>query len=149
MTVMNYLTIQDILWIHLQLVGAPSDFQYATLEEGTNYQYGLGDSQDVLGQSKRFLLGFEKLAPFPSANAATAFVGAVSFLSLNGFTPKFSDSNASEILLKIKSGELSMDEAFAKESNDHHEIDERTAILGVMSKFSETIRNMVQNSVAA
>src|SRR5436309_1228008 len=81
---LKYLTIQDILWINLQLTKKVQHFNYARLEEATFYQYGYGASRDLPRQAGRFLAGFLKLHPLDAGNEATAFLGCVAFLLLNG-----------------------------------------------------------------
>ena len=48
---LHYLTIQDILWINLQVTKKVQHFNYARLEEGTFYQYGYGRSTGSPGRS--------------------------------------------------------------------------------------------------
>lgn len=78
------LTVNDVLWINLRVTGEPSTYNYAKLEEATFYQFQNGQNSDYAGQSARFLTGFVKMAPFPAGNAATAFIGALAFLGMNG-----------------------------------------------------------------
>lgn len=82
----QYLTVQDILWINLQVTGTVNPYEFMKLEEGTNYQYGYGGSHDVPAQAKRLLSGLKKNAPFSAGNDETAEVAFRSFLGLNGFT---------------------------------------------------------------
>lgn len=56
---MRYLTVQDMLWISLQVVGRPQKFQYAKLEEATFTQYIYGESQAPIEHAIRF---FDRLA---------------------------------------------------------------------------------------
>lgn len=81
----QYLTVQDMIWINQQVTKAVCPFHFMKLEEGTFYQYGYGGSQDILAQAKRFLAGFTKNAPFSEGNDLTARVACLSFLRLNGF----------------------------------------------------------------
>ena len=88
------LTVPDVLWINLQVTGAPQKFNYATLEEATFYQYKNGANFDFAGQAARFLTGFYHLAPFADGNEATAFIGCVAFLEMNGHTLDLTDKDA-------------------------------------------------------
>ncbi|MFN3728156.1 MAG: Fic family protein [Fimbriimonadaceae bacterium] len=81
---MQYLTVQDMIWINTQVTGAPQPYYYATLEEATFYQYGYGKSTDLFAQAARFFQGFKRLHPFKAGNEATALVGLIAFLELNG-----------------------------------------------------------------
>lgn len=81
---MHYLTVQDVLWIHLQIAKKKGSFSFASLEEATSYQYAYGKSHNVLAQASRFFFGFQSKSPFDSANQAVAFVCGCVFLELNG-----------------------------------------------------------------
>jgi prophage maintenance system killer protein len=85
MAALNYLTVQDILWINLQITKKVQHFNYARLEEATFYQYAYGESNSLFPQADRFLSGFVKMHPFDSGNEATAFVACLAFLQVNGF----------------------------------------------------------------
>ncbi len=93
---LSYLTVQDILCINLQVTKKTNCFNYATLEEATYYQYAYGDSDELAAQASRFLKGFLKLAPLSEGNEATAFVGFVAFLKLNGHDLDVVDDRAAE-----------------------------------------------------
>ena len=81
----QYLTVQDILWINLQVTGEVNTYEFMKLEEGTNYQYGYGGSHDVPAQAKSLLTGLIKNEPFSAGNDETAQVAYRAFLGLNGF----------------------------------------------------------------
>jgi len=100
---MRYLTVQDILWIHLQLGGTNDAYRFADLEEATFYQYAYGDSRSVQDQAARLLWGFTKKAPLATHNAEVALLATKGFLIANGFklTAKFSAS-ASDSLAAAK-----------------------------------------------
>lgn len=82
----HYLTVQDILWINHEVTHEVLPYKFAQLEEATFGQYGYVGSQDVLQQAAGFLSAFAKLRPFSAGNRATAFIGVLAFLSLNGYT---------------------------------------------------------------
>ena len=90
---LNYMTVQDILWINLQVTKKTNRFNYATLEEATYYQYAYGDSDEIVAQAARFLSGFLKLKPLAEGNEATAFVAYAAFLMLNGHELDVPDEN--------------------------------------------------------
>ena len=81
---MRYLTVQDLLWINLQVTQKSNPFEFDKLEESVNYQYGYGGSCDVLAQAENFLSGFKRNAPFSAGNDKTAEVAHRAFLLLNG-----------------------------------------------------------------
>ena len=78
------LTVQDVLWINLQVTGRVNHYSNARLEEATYYQFAYGDSQDLEAQAARLLAGFVRMHPFEAGNEATALGAALSFLRLNG-----------------------------------------------------------------
>lgn len=88
---LQYLTVQDILWINHKLAGKVLGFRYATLEEATFYQYSYGESTDVPAQAVRFLRGFLRLRPFDALNEPTGLVGAIAFAKVNGRTVNLED----------------------------------------------------------
>jgi len=81
---MQYLTVQDIVWINSLAIKSAQRFDYLRLEEATYYQYGYGGSQDLAAQAASFLSGFRQKAPFEAGNEVTAFVAFAAFLLLNG-----------------------------------------------------------------
>lgn len=78
------LTVQDTMWIHTQINGGPSSWDWARLEEATAYQYDYREQGEMAARAARFVAGFAKIKPFPTANEATAFASMVTFLALNG-----------------------------------------------------------------
>ncbi|HMS55850.1 MAG TPA: hypothetical protein PKA27_10650 [Fimbriimonadaceae bacterium] len=86
-----YLTVQDMLWINLQVTRKVNSFEFMPLEQGTFYQYAYGSAQGVIPQAIRFYEGFLKNAPFAEGNETTAKVGFLSFLRLNGYAFQASD----------------------------------------------------------
>jgi len=88
------LTVPDVLWINLQVTGAPQAFDFATLEEATFYQFKNGANFDFAGQAARFLSGFYRLSPFAAGNESTAFVGCIAFLEMNGHTLNLAEKEA-------------------------------------------------------
>ena len=96
MAALNYLTVQDMLWINHRVTGKVNAFRYDALEEATFLQYGYGKSLDLEKQAARFLTELPKRRPFDEGNEATAFVGFVSFLRANGKNLQISDRDARE-----------------------------------------------------
>lgn len=120
---MHYLTVQDVLWIHLQIAKKPEKFSYAKLEEAVSYQYAYGKSKDPVAQAKRFLTGFANKAPFESNNRAVGFVAGVAFLSLNGFTAQLDDNNAAGWLQEVSKhavGPTPTTTGIIRNTEDHH-----------------------------
>jgi prophage maintenance system killer protein len=92
MAALQYLTVQDILWINHQIAKKVNTFDYAKLEEATFYQYAYGESKDVPSQAERFLRGFLQLEPIAAFNQATGIIGMISFLEVNGYSFDLEDS---------------------------------------------------------
>ena len=91
---LNYLTVQDMLFLNLQITKSVQPFDYARLEEAVFYQYAPGQSTDLVAQGARFLVGFSKMAPFSHGNHACALVGMIAFLEANGKSLGLSDEEA-------------------------------------------------------
>jgi death-on-curing protein len=140
---LSYLTVQDMLFLNLQITKSPQPFDYAKLEEAVFYQYASGQSTDLVQQGARFLVGFAKMAPFSRGNTACAFVGMVAFLEANGRTLDLSDDEAvswidvddrgiasTAISSKIREGELMV----AYGVPDYQEI-----CLSVIERYPKTI----------
>jgi prophage maintenance system killer protein len=144
---LNYLTVQDILWINLQVTKKVQRYNYAKLEEAAFYQYAYGDSKDLSSQAARFLPGFLKMKPFEVANEATAFVACLSFLVLNGQTISLSDGNSADDWLTRANDRKQTKEAIQSvtATNDHHHpIDVRTAVETVLKSFPKTLDQLTK-----
>ena len=144
---MHYLTVQDVLWIHLQVAKKPGKFGFAKLEEATNYQYAYGKSKDVVSQSARFFSGFIAKSPFDSANRAVAFIAGIVFLEINGrhFDPKEKDlvgwlDRASNPSL----GKEAVEGSSSLSHDAHHETCKETA-KKVMEKYEATIKKLLES----
>jgi prophage maintenance system killer protein len=138
----SYLTVQDVLWINLQITGKVNHFNFAKLEEATYYQYAYGESTNILSQVARFVPGFMKMKPFDRANAATAFVSALTFLELNHYNVSVTDDHALDWFSELAS-KISVHDALRKVSEskgDHHDIGGIKEVAeSVMSRFHHTI----------
>lgn len=120
-TSQRYLTVQDMLWLNLQVSKKVEPFDYARMEEATYYQYGYGDSRGLVLQAGRFLAGFLKLKPLAAGNEATGFLGFVSFLLLNGKKLRLSDGEASAWAGRVASGDLKVEVALPDMLEDEHD----------------------------
>lgn len=142
---MHYLTVQDVLWINLQVTKRTQSFNYAKLEEATFYQYGYGQSSSVLSQAGRFLSGFFAKRPFASGNEATALVACLAFLRLNGYAANLSDDVAVHWLERSSRDSTAATEALTgivqedKEFADEMEVDVRDAVHEVMDGLPKTL----------
>jgi hypothetical protein len=142
MSSLQYLTVQDLLWINLQIAKKVNTFRYATLEEATFYQYSLGDSREIATQAARFLNGYIKLAPISELNEATGFVGCLAFLKLNGYEVVLKDSEGAKWVDDVRSlGVSAVDEKIRKDPHAHHDANPkvRAAVHEVLQKFPKTV----------
>lgn len=141
---MHYLTVQDVIWIHLQIAKKPVKFDYAKLEEAVSYQYAYGKSKDVLSQAARFFSGFPTMSPFDSCNRAAAFVSGVTFLALNGFSLKAAEKEAIQWFDRASmkgEGRLAIELGTVKEAGAHHSTT-RDVAGEVLESYSKTIAEL-------
>ena len=152
---MHYLTVQDILWINLQVTKKTQSFNYSKLEEATFYQYGYGQSASLLSQAGRVLSGFVKKKPFTSGNEATAFIASLAFLKLNGIEVNLSDETAPSWIDRVSKDSSVATEAFvdiATNIPDFHEESEphvREAVLAVLDAYPKTIARIARGMAMA
>lgn len=154
MSSLHYLTVQDVLWINLQVTKKSLPFAFSKLEEATFYQYNYGEHQDPLGQAARFLTGFSTKRPFQTGNAATAFVGCLAFLEMNGWHVNLDDDKAPAWLGKIEAHDKSavdlLKEAASVGDGDHHaRPDVRSIVLGILERFPRTVDGLAGKERAA
>lgn len=139
---LHYLTVQDILWVNLQATKKVHRFNYAKLEEATYYQYAYGESTGLIPQAARFLSGFARLAPFEGGNTATALLGCLGFLAINGREICLSDADADKLSGSIRDrGALtSLLESCAREGDAHgeHAPDVKGILTMLLADYSNT-----------
>ncbi len=147
---MQYLTVQDIIWINLQLTDRPQRFDYALLEEATYFQYGYGESSQLFEQAARFFRGFSKNRPFTTGNEATAFVGLATFLQMNGAELDLSDKKAAdwcESLLTSEDPAQMLQGSAKNHADDHQNIDHLPEVAPtareVMAKYPNSIKTLL------
>lgn len=116
---MHYLTVQDIIWINLQITERPQRFDYAQLEEATYFQYAYGESADLKKQAARFFQGFTRNRPFTLGNQATAFIALQTFLQMNGRRFTVSDKKSAEWCTRILALEVGAPEEIESASERH------------------------------
>lgn len=148
MASLNYLTVQDILWINLQLTKKVQRYNFARLEEATFYQYAYGESKNVIDQAARFFPGFQKMHPFEVANKATAFVALVTFLELNGFHFNIADGKELTNWIETASEKQKVRDSICNATDlvedDHHSVDMKSTISGILSRYEKTIEKLVE-----
>lgn len=144
MASLNYLTVQDLLWINLHVTGAPQAFRFDDLEEATFYQYGYGNSQSLLPQASRFVTGFLKKQPFATGNEASALIACIAFLTVNGAKVSIGDPVA--WIEGIKSGSVEASEAIDQAEVSHHghghEPDVRAVIAELLASHKDAISKL-------
>ncbi len=143
MASLHYLTIQDVLWINLQITKKVEQFDYARLEEAVFYQYAYGDSTTLLPQAGRFVEGFLKMQPFSAGNESTAFLSCAAFLEINGCSVQVNQPQ--QWVQRVASGELSglqaVENVFEPAGEAHHGLvpDIRAAIKNLLDAHPELI----------
>lgn len=152
---LHYLTVQDILWLNLQITRKVQAFTYSRLEEATFYQYAYGDSRGLVSQAAQFLVGFNNLKPFASGNPATAFVGCMAFLRVNGFLVDVDDEKAAGWANEIRAAESHapdmLNRVVKEDPEFHHGLnaDVREAVRDVMATYPKTIERLSRERVGA
>lgn len=141
----HYLTVQDILWINLQVTKTVRTFSYARLEEATFYQYAYGESRTLFPQAARFLGGFIHLAPFDQGNRGTALVACLTFLAINGHPTDAGQDEIAAWLDRAVSGSVTAETIgeIARPSEDAHGPlvpDIRAAAQSVIDRYGEVAR---------
>jgi death-on-curing protein len=143
MAKLHYLTLQDMIWINLQVAERVVPFDFARLEDGSFFQYGYGKSQDAVGQGARFGWGFARKRPFEEGNEATGFIAFVAFLRLNGLDFRLGDAEAADWMRRLWAEAACPDwakEAIA-EVHGHagHEPSVEETVRGVIADYPATI----------
>jgi prophage maintenance system killer protein len=152
---LQYLTVQDILWINLQVTKKVHHFNYARLEEGTFYQYAYGESNSLIPQAGRFIAGFLRMHPFDAGNEATAFVACAAFLKINGQEINLPDGKALDWFNRIRNKETNGADAIAAvaaaDPDAHHALkpDVRSTVADVLRDFPCTIKALYDADEAA
>jgi prophage maintenance system killer protein len=143
---MHYLTVQDVLWIHLQIAKKPGKFSFANLEEATNYQYAYGKSHDVLSQASKFFSGFVAKNPFDSANRAVAFASGIAFLELNGhmFNPVENDMGLwMHQATNLATSKDTLIASTTPNHDAHHAGEARLVARAILEKYDAAIKMML------
>lgn len=148
MASLHYLTVQDILWINLQVTKKVQHFNYAKLEEAAFYQYAYGDSKTLFPQAARFVSGFAKMHPFDAGNEATALVGVLAFLEINGYTTSRGADEMRAWFERAAKGQIqgaaAIEEIAVADNHAHHNLvpDVRNAVRKVMSQYAAAVEAM-------
>lgn len=126
MASLHYLTVQDMLWINLQVIGGKAQsWHFMKLEEGTYYQYAYGSSADLIPQAARFVSGFTKNAPFAEGNEASALIGVLTFLAMNGMSVSLNDASGAAWFGRARNAseaEAAIREIVSPDEHGHHEL---------------------------
>ncbi|HLP00302.1 MAG TPA: hypothetical protein VK171_17015 [Fimbriimonas sp.] len=133
---MHTLTVQDVLWIHLQTAKRTVPFNFAKLEEAVNYQFSYGKRRDVVKQAKRMAKGIVALAPFQEGNNEAALVALVAVLEANGYHCAVSSKNAPAWLEGVLSSNLDDVLEGVVKSDNHHELSVRDAAKAAVAKYA-------------
>lgn len=133
---MHTLTVQDVLWIHLQTAKRTVPFNFAKLEEAVNYQFSYGKSKDVIKQAKRMAKGFVSLAPFQDGNNEAALVALVAVLEANGYHVGVPRKNASVWLEGVLTSNLDDVLEGVVKTDGHHDVSVRDAAAAAVAKYA-------------
>ena len=146
---LQYLTLQDVLWINTLVTGMPQPFRFLELEEATFYQYGYGASTELISQAGRFLAGFWRLKPFEAGNQATGFLACLAYLRLNGAAITLRDAEAADWVKQVAAeGEhdaeafrrvVAENEAAPIEGNNLVEI----AVQAILEAYPRTVKRLL------
>ena len=151
----NTLTVQDVMWLHTQVTGAPSVWDWAKLEEATAYQYAYRGEAEIAERAARFVTGFAKIRPFPSGNESAAFASLVTFLALNGQGLHVSDAEGAEFLSSLLDDPASAEAKIAVklESHDVHPsgkgFDTMAVAQECLKKYSGTLKSLLRSGQVA
>lgn len=147
----RYLTVQDVLWLHLQLTGRPPRFRYAALEEATFQQYGYGSSLDVPAQAQRVLAAFVKKRPFDQANTASGLVVALAFLAINGYDLALDDAELKRVMTAGEGASEAPDltpHIVPARERDHAEAETRAVVESILGRYAATAASLVAGVAA-
>ena len=154
MAMMHYLTVPDFMWINLQVNKKTEKWDYALLEEAVFLQYGHGKSADVMKQATQLLLKFPAMRPFKKGNEATAFIGFVGFLAMNGLELDVPDEDGYEWVKSVEAdpstAQAKIEEATKRDSHHGHGSPDSEAILeGVLARYSKTVAALMASGYKA
>jgi prophage maintenance system killer protein len=137
---LHYLTVQDLIWVNLQVTKKVHHFHYANLEEGTFGQYGYGPSHDLVRQAGRFLSDVARLEPFSAGNEATAFVGALAFLELNGREVTLTDAEGADWFAEaLRTPVAAIERVTRAAHGEHASLDVRASLGDILARYPTTI----------
>lgn len=151
---LHYLTVQDILWINLQITKKVQHYSFARLEEATYYQYAYGESNSLLPQAARFLSGFQRMRPFDAGNEATAFVAGLAFLLVNGQHISLTDADGSawfQDTAQKNAALLAIQQVASADHHDDghgHDLSVRDAVATVLAKYASTVHDLACSNAA-
>jgi len=157
---LHYLTVQDLLWLNLELTEAVHAFHYASLEDAVYCQYGYGNSQRVAEQAARLAWEFPRKAPFKAGNAACAFAATVAFVELNGLKCTLADGSpavtwAQALATGDRPDVAKFEGAFTACASDPHGSNPddvrhlvRHALQSVMTRYAAALATLVANEAA-
>lgn len=132
---LNYLTVQDVIWLNTQITGTPQAFDYARLEDGVFYQYGYGNSHDVPAQATRFVTGLAKKQAFAAGNRSTALAAALAFCAVNGYGLEGE---------AVAWAEQGTGQIVRIEEDEHHYPTPADAAHEVLARYGDEIRSVYQ-----
>jgi prophage maintenance system killer protein len=147
---MQYLTVQDLLWVHLQVTKQVEPFDLARLEDAVYAQYGYGKSTDIFAQAGRFAQELVKKAAFAAGNQSMAFLASLAFLEMNGVHLDVHDAEGVRFFDQVLEGEAPGDTFRSRVQpghGDHHDEDYshgvvEPIVLDLVNRFGATIESL-------
>jgi len=135
----RYLTIQDMIWIHLQLTDKVYPYEFLKLEEATFYQYGYGTSTEPADRAPSLFHGFMKNKPFEKHNEVVGFIAFVAFLELNGL--RFTSEDAACARWSGPPAEEKLKGSIEAGEPCHEGVKER--VQEIITRYPKTIAKMI------
>ena len=149
---MQYLTIQDVLWINLQVTKRVNKFDYATLEDATFSQYAVGGAEGIALQAARFLSTFLRMRPITAGSEATALIATLGFLSAYGMDVTLKDESGTTWFSRVMAnpaGAADFIHEIVTEVHGGHGLELHTALEETLAAFPKTLESLHGHTVAS
>lgn len=147
---MQYLTVQDLLWVHLQVTKQVEPFDFARLEDAVYAQYGYGKSTDIFAQAGRFAQELVKKEAFAFGNQPMAFLASLAFLEMNDIHLDLNDGEGVRFFDQVLEGQAPGDTFRSRvkpEHGDHHGEESshgvvEPIVLDLVNRFRSTLETL-------
>jgi death on curing protein len=148
---LEYLTLQDIIWINLEVTGEANEFSAERLEEAVFHQYAYRRGADLFFRAGDFLEALLRLRPFDDGNRRTAFLSTVAFLAVNGYALEVTDQQAYSWLKSIIDRQVSGHVAISKAArpSNHTPRAVRPLIHGLIGRYEHALEALGSETAEA